>query len=386
MSSELRDYLIQRIRTQGPMPFAAYMQLALYHPHHGYYTGGRARTGWKGHYVTSPEVDPAFGELWARAFEQVWVAAGRPAQFDIIELGPGEGGFAHAALGAMSGPFAKAVRYRLIERVAANQERQRHLLDHFTKVSWHRSVVEVPQAEVGCFFANEVLDNLPVHLVEQKDGRLWEVCVEERDGAFVTTLRPPSNPELASFLHRCGVDLPDGHRFEVALAAESLIAHAAGRLQRGAWVFVDYGLPAAAIAERPGGTVVCYSDSGTDDAVLDRVGEKDITVHANWTSVGLALKSQGHEVSGPRLQREVLNALGLQQLHDELREEWRRANGAGEGAVALRALSRRQALGVLGDPNGLGGLQVMAGKRDIGPLAFMGVEREEAGPQAGLLP
>ena len=386
MTSPLQSYLIERIRTQGPMPFAAYMQFALYHPQHGYYTGGRARTGWKGHYVTSPEVDPAFGELWAHAFEQVWDAAGRPAAFDIIELGPGEGGFAHAALSAMSGPFAKAVRYRLIERVAANQERQRHLLDHFTKVSWHRSVAEAPAAEVGCFFANEVLDNLPVHLVEQREGRLWEVCVEENEGALVTTLRPPSNPELTAFLDRCGVELPEGHRFEVALAAESLIAHAAGRFRRGAWIFVDYGLSAEELANRPAGTLLCYSETGSDDLVLERVGEKDITVHANWTSVSLALQKAGHEVSGPRSQRDVLNALGLPGLHDELRAEWQRATDAGEGVVALRTLSRRQALGVLGDPNGLGGLQVVAGARDIGPLSFMGAEREEAGPQAGLLP
>ena len=386
MTSPLQGYLIERIRAQGPMPFAAYMQFALYHPQHGYYTGGRARTGWKGHYVTSPEVDPAFGELWARAFEQVWDAAGRPVAFDIIELGPGEGGFAHAALSAMSGPFAKAVRYRLIERVAANQERQRHLLDHFTKVSWHRSVAEAPAAEVGCFFANEVLDNLPVHLVEQREGRLWEVCVEEKEGALVTTLRPPSNPELTAFLDRCRVELPEGHRFEVALAAESLIAHAAGRFRRGAWIFVDYGLAAQELANRPAGTLLCYSESGSDDLVLERIGEKDITVHANWTSVSLALQKAGHEVTGPRSQRDVLNALGLPGLDDDLRAEWQRATGAGEGAVALRTLSRRQALGVLGDPNGLGGLQVVAGARDIGPLSFMGSPRDEAGPQAGLLP
>lgn len=386
MSSALHAYLIDRIRKQGPMPFAAFMQLALYHPQHGYYTGGRARTGWKGHYVTSPEVDPAFGRLWARAFEQVWDAAGRPAQFDIVEIGPGEGGFAHAALSAMSGPFAAAVRYRLIERVAANQERQRHLLDEFTKVSWHRSVAEAPFAEAGCFFANEVLDNLPVHLVEKSQDKLWELCVEEANGDFITSLRPPSNPELEAFLIRCGIELPDGHRFEVTLAAESLIAHASSRFASGAWIFVDYGMSAEALSARPEGTLLCYSDAGSDDLFLDRVGEKDITVHANWTAVGLALQKAGHEVSGPLLQRDVLRALGLTELHDELRAEWDRTTAAGAGAAALRALSRRQALGVLSDPSGLGGLQVLAGVRGIDAPAFLQPQREETGPQAGLLP
>ena len=368
------------------MPFAAFMQLALYHPQHGYYTGGRTRTGWSGHFLTSAELDPAFGELWARAFEQVWEAAGRPAQFHIIELGPGEGGFAHSALSAMSGPFAQAVRYRLVERVGANEERQRHLLDHFTKVSWHRSVAEVPAADAGCFFANEVLDNLPIHLVELREGRLRELCVQEVDGTLVTELRPPSNPELQAFLDRCGVELAEGHRFEVALAAESLIAHASGRIRRGAWVFVDYGLSATELSSRPEGTLVCYSEAGSDDLFLERIGEKDITVHANWTSVRLALEKAGHQVVGPRPQRGVLTALGLGGMHEALRGEWERATGAGEGAAALRALSRRQALGVLADPNGLGGLEVIAGVRGIEPPRFLAPTREEAGPQAGLLP
>ena len=386
MSPPLQEYLVDRIRTQGPLPFAAFMQLALYHPQHGYYTGGRTRTGWRGHFVTSPELDPAFGELWARAFEQVWEAAGRPSRFDVVELGPGEGGFANAALSAMSGSFADAVRYRLVERVGANEERQRHLLDQFTKVSWHRSIAEVPLAEAGCFFANEVLDNLPVHVVEMREGRLRELCVTEDEGTLVTELRPPSNPELQAFVDRCGVQLAEGHRFEVALAAESLIAHASGRIRRGAWVFVDYGLSATEMAALPRGTLLCYSDAGADDLPLERPGNKDITVHANWTSVGRALDKAGDEVWGPRPQRAVLTTLGLAGVHDALRTEWERATAAREGAAALRALSRRQALGVLADPKGLGGLEVIAGMRGIERPAFLRSEREEAGPQAGLLP
>lgn len=367
------------------------MRFALYHPQYGYYTGGRARTGWNGHYVTSPEIDPAFGQLWAHAFEQVWVAAGRPERFDIIELGPGEGGFAHSALSAMSGPFAAAVHYRLVERVGANEERQRHLLDGFTKVSWHRSVAEAPFAEAGCFFANEVLDNLPVHLVEQREGKLWEVCVEEDGGTLVTKLLPASNPELQAFLERCGVELDEGHRFEITLAAESLIAHASARFESGAWIFVDYGLPATALASRPQGTLLCYSDAGSDDRPLERVGEKDITAHANWTAVAVALEKSGHTVRGPLSQRSVLLKLGLSDLHDDLRAEWDLATASRQGAAAMRTLSRRQALGVLGDPNGLGGLGVLTGLRGIEPPPFVDAQRqeaqrEEAGPQAGPLP
>ncbi len=366
------------------MPFAAYMQLALYHPQLGYYASGGTRTGWNGDFVTSPELDPGFGQLWGRAFEEVWELCGAPARFDVIEIGPGEGGFAASVLESLSGACAAALQLRLIERVPQNEERQRRLLDRFANVSWHRSVAEAPATEAGCFFANEVLDNLPVHLVEARDGSLFEVCVTTDGRGLTTELRPPSNPELSRFLDRCGVELPDGHRFEVALAAESLVAHAATRFQRGAWIFIDYGEEAADAARRPKGTLVSYSSGGADDLSLSRPGEKDLTAHANWTSIRVAMTRARQIPIGPRPQREVLKNLGLDDLHTSLREEFARASSDGEGAVALKALSRRQALGALADPAGLGGFGVMAGIRGIPAPSFIVAEREETGPKAGL--
>jgi SAM-dependent MidA family methyltransferase len=371
VSAALEGYLAQRIRAQGPMPFAAFMQTALYHPRHGYYAAGGTRTGWRGDYLTAPELDPAFGALWARGFEQVWEACGRPGLFSIVEIGPGEGGFAQAALESMSGPFADAVRYRLVERSGGNEERQRRLLDRFTKISWHRSIQEVPGADAGCLFANEVLDNLPVHLVERRDGVLLEVCVELGEDGLVSTLRPPSNPELQRFLDLCGVEPAEGHRYEVGLAAISLVAHATTRFQRGASFFVDYGATATELAERPGGSLLCYSSSGSDDLPLQGPGDKDITVHANWTALALALREEGHSVLGPIPQRDVLRALGVDELHAALRTEWDRATAAGEGAAALRALSRRQALTVLSDESGMGGFGVVAGVRGAEAPAFL---------------
>lgn len=371
MTSPLQPYLVERIRRHGPMPFAAYMQMALYHPQHGYYAGGGIRTGWNGHFVTSAELDPGFGRLWTTAFEEIWELAGRPARFDLIEIGPGEGGFAQAVLEAATGDFAHALRLRLIERTPDNEARQRELLKPFSNVTWHRSLAEAPRGEAGCLFANEVLDNLPVHLVESHGAEIYEVCVEADEERLIPTLRPPSNPELSNFLKRCGVVLADGSRFEIALAAESLVAHASSRFERGAWIFVDYGLEAQELAERPQGSLVCYSAGGPDDLPLVDPGTKDVTVHANWTSLRAALRSVGQEVQGPLSQRSVLKRLGLDDLHQDLKDLHAEAISSRRGAAALRALSRRQALGALADPQGLGGLGVMVGTRGVARPSFV---------------
>ena len=361
------------------MPFAAFMSLALYHPHHGYYTAGPARVGWRGHFLTSPELDPAFGELWAGAFEEVWNACGRPDRFEVVEVGPGEGAFAASVLGSVSSPFADALAYRLVERSPALRERQQELLGSFPRVEWSPSITEVPTVPHGCVFANEVLDNLPVHLVEMKDGELREVCVSVAEDHLAFVDLEPSNPELTRYLERCGVRLQEGHRYEVGLAAESFVARVAGMFDAGATMFVDYGDGAEGLARRPQGSLLAYSGQGTDDRVLEAPGEKDITAHANWTAIANACLRARMEVSGPHTQRDILKTLGLPSLHERLREGYAEALAAGRGAQAVNALSRRQALGALADPGGLGGLQVLVATRGIDPPTFARTKEEGAG-------
>lgn len=353
------------------------MQMALYDSQHGYYSAGAQRTGWRGHFITSPELDPSFGTLWANAFRDVWVACGSPSTFEIVEIGPGEGGFAQAVLHAADGPFLEALTYRLVERTPAVRDRQEELLGHMDNVVWTASVTELPDIPFGCVFANEILDNLPVHLVEMRDGEILELCVGEEEDELVFVARPPSNPELVDFLSRTGVKLAEGERGEVTLAAESLIARVTARLGAGAVVFVDYGMGAEQITER-GGTLVAYSSSGADTDVLSFPGERDITAHANWTSVVHTLQRAGLAAIGPLGQRDVLIALGARDLDASFKQGYDRAIAEARGADAVSFISRRQALGALLDRGGLGGLQVVAGLKSIAIPAFL-AGREETG-------
>jgi SAM-dependent MidA family methyltransferase len=348
------------------MPFGAFMQLALYHPRHGYYSGGRERSGWRGHFLTSPELSPAFGTLWARAFEKVWRACGSPPEFTVVEVGPGEGGFAGAVLSSVSEELGAALRYRLVERVPALQERQAERLAG-AGVEWSASITEVPSAAYGAVFANEVLDNLPVHLVERRGGELLEVCVDSAGGRLVETLRPPAGDELASWLERAGAEILEGQRVEVTMASESFVRHCNAVFEAGALVLVDYGVESHELAARPRGTLVAYSAGGATGDVLARPGEQDVTAHANWTIVRRTCETLGLEVTGPVPQREVLLALGARELGEELRAEHSRAAGEGRGADAVRALSRRSSLGAILDPGGLGGLGVVFATKGIGP-------------------
>lgn len=376
----LEEKLIGRIADRGPITFADYMEAALYDPDHGYYSAGPPRTGRGGHYVTSPELDAGFGALWAEAVADVWHRCGRPRAFVVAEIGGGEGGFAAALLAAVTGPLAAALRYVLVEPRPALASRQRARLGDRPDVTWVRDASAAGPA--GFVFANEVLDNVPVRIVEASGGDLVEIRVGVRDGRLAE-VPVPAPAVLRLELARLGVELGDGARFEIAIAARALVAAAAAAVGNGAVVLVDYGDEAAGLAERAAGTLASYSQSGADGDVLGRPGERDITSHANWTTVRAALVATGHTALGPVPQRAVLQGLGLADLDRRLRAEHRAAVAAGAGAAAVAALSRRHALAALADPGGLGGLGVMAGVRGIGPPRWM-APMQQAGPGAGL--
>lgn len=362
---------------EGPLSFARFMELALYHPDHGYYAGDHRRTGWRGDFITSSELDPTFGMLWSRAFERVWEACGCPGEFEIVEIGPGEGGFAAAVLDAVAGEFAEALVYRLVERSPSAATRQQQRLSQRPQTVWSASLAGVPPIEAGCVFANEVLDNAPVDLVTRIDGELRELRVERAEGRL--TLRPwPASPTTKAWLERISMEIPEGHRAEVSVVADRLVVEWCDLFQTGSLVLVDYGVTSAAAAERPRGTLVSYFKGGVDEDVLTDPGLRDITAHVNWTSLARALHQHGLSISGPVSQAAALRFLGAGEMDAALDREHDAAVAAGDGAGAVRALARRHGLAALLASHGLGGLGVLAASKGIEPPLVAAVRKPSA--------
>jgi len=88
---ELLQFIRGEIERDGPIPFARFMELALYHPEHGYYASGRASIGRRGDFFTNVSVGPLFGKLLAAQFAEIWQKLGQPDDFTIVEQGAHDG-------------------------------------------------------------------------------------------------------------------------------------------------------------------------------------------------------------------------------------------------------------------------------------------------------
>ena len=114
--SELEQRLVERIHREGPIPFDAYVEAALYGDG-GFFASGHGAGRAGADFVTSPEVGQLFGALVARHVDRVWDALGRPDPFVVVEAGAGRGRLAADVLAAAP-ECAPALRYVLVERSA----------------------------------------------------------------------------------------------------------------------------------------------------------------------------------------------------------------------------------------------------------------------------
>src|SRR6202167_3125247 len=114
----LRRKIEQEIREHGPIPFSRYMELCLYDSEFGYYARSAEQFGKAGDFYTSSDVHAVFGRLLARQFEEIWRALDRPAEIEVLELGPGRGLFARDVLDWSKKKFPDffaALTYTLLE-------------------------------------------------------------------------------------------------------------------------------------------------------------------------------------------------------------------------------------------------------------------------------
>jgi SAM-dependent MidA family methyltransferase len=356
----LAEIVAGEIAARGPMTFARFMALALYHPTLGYYSRG---AGIGRDFHTSPELHPLFGALLARQVVDCWEGLDRPAAFDLVELGGGNGGLAAsliAELRHLAPEAAAALRYRIVETSRALRARQRARLAGLG-VRWGG----LPRAIEGLVLSNEFFDALPVHLVTVRNGRLRERFVAQEGNGFRLVEGPPSTPRLAAYFRRVGVALGEGYQTEVNLAATRAIRRVGRSLRRGWVISIDYGYPAALryAGEYATGTLTCYHGGAVHYDPLAWIGEQDLTAHVDFTALTRWGADAGLQPIGLVPQREFLRNLGLDAYLHAL----------GERPTDLASWEwNREAIAQLAAPGGLGRFLVLGHAKGGVPIALEG--------------
>jgi SAM-dependent MidA family methyltransferase len=292
----------------GWLSFADYMERALHAPGLGYYSAGAIKFGAKGDFVTAPGMGRLFGRTLARQVAQI-VQSGIP---DIVELGAGDGRLACDLIAELSALGRAPRRYRILETSADLRERQRERLQHQVPelaacVEWLEAL---PTQLTAVVVANEVLDAMPVHLIEVGATGIFERGVTIADETFEWGLRPATGAVLAAAQ---SVNLPPGYITEINLAARAFITTLGASLDRGVALFIDYGFAAREYyhPQRSSGTLMCHYRQHAHDDPLCLVGLQDITAHLDFSALADAAEASGLDLLGYANQAQFLINCGI---------------------------------------------------------------------------
>ncbi len=296
----------------GWIPFARYMELALYAPGLGYYTAGAHKFGEAGDFITAPELSSLFGRTLARQAAEI-MASSTP---HMLELGAGSGRLAADMLAELERLGSLPDSYAILEVSADLRARQQALLrerlPHLTdRLRW---LDELPEQFSGAIVANEVLDALPVHLVHWRDSAPTERGVSVHDHGFVWQERTITDPALLHAAQQ--ISVPDDYVSEICLAARGLINSLAQRLDQGAMLFIDYGFGAREYyhPQRSAGTLMCHYRHHAHDDAFYLPGLQDITAHVNFTDIAECGIDTGLELLGYTSQAFFLINCGITDL------------------------------------------------------------------------
>ena len=320
-SDALKRRIVDDIDAAGGwIGFDRFMDLALYAPAMGYYSGGARKFGAAGDFVTAPEISSAFASTVAAQAAQIMAASA----MQLIEVGAGSGRLAADLLLELKSRGALPERYAIIELSGELRERQRATITErapqlIDRVVW---LDALPERFDGLVLANELLDAMPVHLAvwghENDEQTIFERGVSVQCGEFAWLDRPASG-RLLERAQQLGEELsadaplPPGYLSEIGLAASDWTASWASLISHGALLLFDYGFPRHEYyhQQRSSGTLMCHYRHHAHGEPFFLPGLQDITAHVDFTAIVEAGFDAGFEFLGYTTQATFLLNCGL---------------------------------------------------------------------------
>ena len=248
------ELLANEILRDGPIPFRRFMEVALYHPEHGYYRRARDPFGKQGDFFTAEQIQPVFGILIAARIRALFRTMGEPAGFTVVELGAGRREMAPA-------------------------------LAEWNYVPVDLDAPAPPAGVRGVVFSNEFFDALPVDAATFEGGAFREQRVVWADGGFRWQTAGPVSEEADQYLRRYYPPEEEGRWYEINLPALRWMERIASMLTDGYVLTVDYGFTRAESIRFPAGTLMGYHRHCAREDVFTDPGERDITAHVNFTAL-----------------------------------------------------------------------------------------------------
>jgi SAM-dependent MidA family methyltransferase len=274
----VEELLRTEIAAQGSISFDRFMEVALYHPQHGYYCRGRKPIGIAGDFYTASQLQPVFGMLVRQYALRIATENHLDLPRTFFDFGAGRGEMAEAF---------PDWQYRALE-------------------------VHTPRPTgplSGLIFGNELFDAFPVASAIRQGQQVFERRVAWNGERFSWVTAPLPSDAIAAYAERAGVPPDEGFEFEVHSASIRFLEQLLAQAKNALLIFIDYSYNRREWKRFPQGTLMAYRHHRAHSDVLASPGDQDITSHVPYHLLAeLAAQAAGRVLRMERLSSALLFA------------------------------------------------------------------------------
>ena len=290
------------------LPADKFFKNVLYDKKFGYYTS-KIPFGKNGDFITSPKISSIFSEIIAIWILSSWETFGKPKNFNIVELGPGDGSLTNILLKS----FKKFPEFNSIKNMFLLEKsfflrrvQKKKILNK--DVQWINNLNEIKKGPV-VFFGNEFFDAIPIKQFKRIKNNIFEkyfVLEKNKNIKEIFTRASPASVKIIksykSLKNLKFIEFP-----QFGLQELKKINKKISKLG-GCILMIDYGYL------KPNNQNTLQSVmKHKRNSLLHNLGKADITAHVNFSLLSEFFKKDGLKVKNIISQKQFLEEMGIIQ-------------------------------------------------------------------------
>tara|TARA_B110000211_G_scaffold232461_1_gene296276 strand:+ start:783 stop:1847 length:1065 start_codon:yes stop_codon:yes gene_type:complete len=259
------------------LPIDKFFQSVLYDQKFGYYAT-KQPFGEKGDFITAPKISILFSEIIAVWIISTWEFFGKPKNFNIIELGPGDGSLSKTLIEVFRRfpKFNSAKKIYLYETSNLLKNLQKKNIQK-NQVKWIKNFKDINDGPV-IFFGNEFFDAIPIKQFKRENGHLFEKYFTlDKNNQILEIYKKASKKDIThinsykSLKNLKFIEFPKYGLLELKKIIKKILK------SKGCLLMIDYGYL------KPGNQNTLQSViRHKKNYLLNNLGNADITSHVNF--------------------------------------------------------------------------------------------------------
>jgi len=288
------------------LPTDKFFKNVLYDKKFGYYTS-QMPFGKSGDFITSPKILSIFSEIIAIWIVSSWETFGKPKNFNIVELGPGDGSLANILLKTFEKfPEFNSIKnmFLLEKSIFLKKVQKKKILNK--EVKWIDNLSGIKKGPV-IFFGNEFFDSIPIKQFKKIKDYIFEknyvLMKNKKIKEIFTKASPTSVKIIKSYKSLKNLKFIEFPQF--GLQELKKINKKISKLG-GCILMIDYGY----LKPNNQNTLQSVMKHKRNN-LLDNLGKADITSHVNFALLSEFFKKDGLKVKNVVTQKQFLERMGI---------------------------------------------------------------------------